>query len=113
MAKPMKGVSCVTKGSTEYWYARIDGQKKYCGKGDKGREIAIAAKAKQIAKNYENKEISAGLKVKKVKFKTVTDLSNWYMQLPTTQKLSSYQSESVLSSVKILWQKAGKRVGSR
>ena len=51
---------------------------------------AIAAKAKDIAKKYENKEIGAGLKVKKVKLKTVTDLSNWYMELPSTQSLKSY-----------------------
>jgi len=89
----MKGVSSITRNGVEYWYARINGQKKYCGKGDKGRDIAIASKAKEIAKSYENKEINAGLKVKKVKFKTVTDLSNWYMQLPTTQKLSSYQQK--------------------
>jgi hypothetical protein len=33
-------------------------------------------KAKDIAKQYENKEVNAGLKVKKIEFKTVTDLSN-------------------------------------
>ena len=53
--KIMKGVSCSVRNGVEYWYAQIEGQKKYCGAGDKGREIAIAAKAKDIAKNYENK----------------------------------------------------------
>ncbi len=93
MAKPKKipkGVSFIAKEGVEYWYARIKGQKKYCGKGDKGREIAIAAKAKNIARKYEYKEIDAGLRVKRIGFKTVTDLSNWYMELPTIQSQKSY-----------------------
>jgi integrase len=88
--KPMKGVSCVTRKGVEYWYANLEGQKKYCGKGDKGYKIATAAKAKSIAKGYENKEVGAGLKVKKVVFKNVTQMSNWYMTLAHIQELGRY-----------------------
>jgi hypothetical protein len=90
MVKPMKGVSCVNRKGVEYWYANIDGQKKYCGKGDNGYKIATAAKAKSIAKGYENKEVGAGLKVKKVAFKNVTKMSNWYMTLPHIQEQGRY-----------------------
>jgi integrase len=110
MPKPkntMKGVSSTIKNGSEYWYARIDGQKKYCGKGDKGREIAIAAKAKEISKAYENKEVGAGLKVKRVEFKTVNDLSNWYMKLPSIQDMKVYTCK--LSNVKPLLLYFGKR----
>ena len=69
MLKPMKGVSCITKNNVEYWYARIDGHKKYCGIGEKGKKIAIAAKSKEVAKKYEYREVGAGLKVKKLAFK--------------------------------------------
>lgn len=84
--KKMKGVTCISGKGVEYWYARIDGEKIYCGKDGKGYKIAIAAKAKEIAKKYENKEINAGLKVKKVKFKTVKQMANWYMALPNIQE---------------------------
>ncbi|MBW2470338.1 MAG: site-specific integrase, partial [Deltaproteobacteria bacterium] len=89
--KSMKGVSCAVKGSTEYWYARIDGNKKYCGIGEKGKKIAIAAKAKEITRKYENKEVNAGLKVKKVEFKNFTKLCNWYMQQPSIQEQAGYK----------------------
>lgn len=96
MAKSkMKGVSCSTRNGVEYWYARVNGQKKYCGKGAKGRDLAIAAKAKEIASSYESKEISAGLKVKRTKFKTVKDICNWYMTLPESQKRKCYSRDLV------------------
>jgi len=94
--KNMKGVTCRKRKGIDYWYARIKGEKKYCGIGDKGRKIAEAAKAKDITKKYENKEVNAGLKVKKVEFKTVKDLANWYMQLPSTQELKSYDRKIYL-----------------
>ena len=58
MAKQkMKGV-CLKKG---YWYARVDNKEVYCGKGSKGYKMAVAAKAKDIARQYENKEIGISL----------------------------------------------------
>jgi len=92
--KPMKGVSCSVRKGVEYWYARIDGQKKYCGAGNKGREIAIAAKAKDIAVKFEKRELSAGLATKRIRLKTVLDLSNWYMTLPKIQKQASYRRKT-------------------
>jgi integrase len=90
MAKPkktIKGVTC-KKG---YWYARVDGDLVYCGKGDKGFMLATAARMKWEVKQYENREINAGLKVKKVELIKVIDLSNWYMTLPMIQEQKIYQ----------------------
>jgi integrase len=93
MAKSeMKGVT--SRGN--YWYARIDGKKKYCGIGEKGRELAEAARAKHIAKSYETRELSVGLKVERVKLKTFEDLSKWYLSRPQTQRLKSYQNKTIL-----------------
>jgi hypothetical protein len=47
----MKGFTC-KKG---YWYSRMKGEQEYCG--------------------YESKEINAGLKTKKIKFKKIKDLT--------------------------------------
>ena len=91
MAKSTKGVTSITKKGVEYWYARIDGQRVYCGKGDKGRKMAEAARSKYVVKQYENKEVQAGLRVKKTVFRTVKEMMNWYMQLPSVQNHASYQ----------------------
>jgi len=99
--KVMKGVSCSNRKGVEYWYARINGEKKYCGKGSKGQEIAIAAKSKEIGKRYENKEVNVGLKVKKAKFKTVQDLANWYMQQPSVQQKKAYKRK-IFAAVHLL-----------
>ena len=90
LKKILKGVSCSNRKGVEYWYARVNGDKKYCGKGDKGREMAIAAKSKEIAKRYENKEVNVGLKVKKAHFKNIQELSNWYMQQLSVQEKRGY-----------------------
>ena len=90
MAKLMKGVTCIEKNGVAYYYARVDGQRVYCGKGDKGRKMAEAARSKYVAKRYESKEIRAGLKVKKTTLRTFKQLANWYMQLPSTQAKTSY-----------------------
>jgi uncharacterized protein YneR len=82
----MKGLSCINKKNTVHWYARIGGVKKYCGIGEKGKKIAIAAKRKEIAKKYEYREVGVGLKTKKLAFKNVTQMSNWYMTLPHIQE---------------------------
>jgi integrase len=63
--------------------------------------MAKAAKAKHIAKQYENKEVNAGLKVKKMELRTVKDLSNWYMQLTKIQRLKSYR-DKIYCSVHVL-----------
>ncbi len=86
----MKGVSNRKRKGAVYWYAQIDGRKQYCGKGSKGKELAEAARSKFIAKKYENREVRAGLKVKKVQFRTVLEMSNWYMTLPTVQAQKSH-----------------------
>jgi len=89
MAKPKKSIKGVTckKG---YWYARVGGDLVYCGKGDKGFTLATAARMKWEVKRYENREVNAGLKVKKVELKKVIDLCNWYMTLPSIQEQKTY-----------------------
>ena len=88
MSKPktIKGVTC----KNGYYYARIDGEQKYCGKGDKGFKLATTARMKWEVKQYENREINAGLKVKRTEFITVQDIANWYMTLPAVQEKKSY-----------------------
>jgi len=98
MAKKMKGVTCIKRKGTIYWYARVDGQRVYCGKGDKGHGLAVAARSKHIAKQYENREIGAGLKVRKAGFKNVQGLANWYFQLPVIQKQKSYDRKVIAST---------------
>jgi len=95
--KKIKGVTCKVKNGTEYWYARINGARQYCGIGDKGHKIAVAAKAKEIAKLYENHEVNAGLKVKRVAFKKVKELIDWYMLLPSIQAQKSYKRKITIS----------------
>jgi integrase len=91
--QPMKGVF----QKNGYWYARVDGKQVYCGKGDKGHVLAVAARAKDITKAYENKEVNAGLMVKRIHFKTVEELSNWYMELPSVQQQKIYKRKISLS----------------
>jgi integrase len=90
MATRMKGVTCIKRNGTLYWYARVGGQRVYCGKDDKGRELAEVARSKEVVKRYETREMTAGLKVKKVELKTIQALSNWYMTIPTVQDKRSY-----------------------
>jgi len=90
MAKTMKGVSCRERNGVVYWYAMVDGQRVYCGKDEKGRGIAEAARSKYVAKRYENRDRTAGLKVKKAKFKRIKEIANWYMELPSIQEQKGY-----------------------
>lgn len=53
--------------------------------------MAVAARSKYVAKQYEARDVAAGLKVKKVQFKSVKEMVNWYMLLPSTQKQKSYK----------------------
>ncbi|MBC8357365.1 MAG: site-specific integrase, partial [Candidatus Aminicenantes bacterium] len=95
MAKQMKGIFYRKRKDIVYWYVNVDGKKVYCGKGKKGREMAEAAKAKEIGKKYEDREIKAGLNVKKLEFKTILELTNWYMELPSVlEKKSFYRKTS-------------------
>ena len=89
--KIMKGVSCVTRKGVVYWYARIDARKTYCGIGDKGYKLAVAARGKYESKRYERREVTAGLKVERPEFRTVKDLLNWYMtEIPSVQGKKGY-----------------------
>ena len=74
MAKgPMKGLTCIERKGTVYWYARIDGRREYCGRGDDGRKVAEAARKKWEVKQFERRLSGLGIKVKRTNFKTVQD----------------------------------------
>jgi integrase len=91
----IKGVRCIKRNGSQYWYAALGGKSpRYCGKGPEGKKLAVAARSKYVAKQYEAREVSAGMKVKKVEFKTVKDMINWYMQLPKVQNQKSYNRKS-------------------
>jgi integrase len=91
MAKTMKGVVARERKGTVYWYARVDGRRVYCGKGAKGKELAEAARSKYVGKRYENREVAAGLKTRRAEFRTVKELSDWYMVLPGNQRKKNYR----------------------
>ena len=80
-----KGIYSTQRNGTTYWYAWTGGYRVYCGKDGEGEKRAIAARAKDVARRYENKDADAGLKVKKNAFRTFTELCNWYMQLDSVQ----------------------------
>ena len=89
----MKGVSSITKNGSTYWYARVDGKTVYCGIGQKGYDMAVAARKKYEAKQYESRQSGAGLEVKRTSFRTITQMVNWYIKLSTAQKKKSYERE--------------------
>lgn len=76
--------------------------------GDKGKKLAEAGRANYVAKQYENRKANAGLKVKKVEFRTVKRLANWYMTLPTVQaKRGYYRKINATGHLpKLTWQQA-------
>ena len=101
MAKKIKGVTCIARNGSTYWYARVDGRRKYCGKDDKGKKLAEIARKKWEVRQYENREVSVGVKKKKTAFKTFNDLCNWYFERPKVQQQKIYKSK--LSKVKHLF----------
>ena len=71
MPKKISGVTSIKRENkkgviVEYWYANLGDKSQYCGMGTKSNKIAKAAKAKHTAKKYEDKEVNAGLKVKRM-----------------------------------------------
>ena len=83
----MKGVTQDKRG---FWYAYVNGGRQYFGKGNKAHKAATAAKGKEIAAKHENREIAAGLRVKRNHFKNFKALAEWYMQLPSVEQKKSY-----------------------
>jgi integrase len=111
MAKQMKGTTCITRNGSAYWYAQVDGRRVYCGKDEKGRKLAEAARSKYVGRRYEHRELSAGLKTKHADFKTVEELSDWYMtQLPFVQEQAVY-SEKIIRAKHLLDYLGNRAVG--
>ena len=75
----------------EYWYARIGGVRKCFGSGAKGHKLAKKAREKFNVKEYENRELKAGLKVKRVKLANMVDMKKWYLNLPTVAEQKAYE----------------------
>jgi integrase len=82
-----KGIYC---RNGQYYYARTENGLVYCGKGAKGKKLAIAARGKYVSKSYERKEINAGLIVERPEFKTVGGLLDWYLNLSSIKELKNY-----------------------
>jgi integrase len=92
-----QGVTVQTRSGVQYYYARLGNKRKYCGRGEQGFEIAIAARAMHIGKRYEKREVAVGLNVSRVQLKTFEDLSKWCLSRPQTKRLKSYQTKSTLA----------------
>jgi integrase len=107
----MKGVTSQERNGAVYWYARIDGQRAYCGQGKEGERLAKVARKKWDVKQYETREASAGLKVKRPKLKTVAKVADWYIELPAVQELKSYGRK--ISAIKHVIDFFGKKSTSR
>lgn len=67
----------------------------------------MAARGRYEGKRFENRVINADIKVKKVEFKTIKKLSNWYMQLPKVQNKKGYYRK--LNAVEHLLQYFGNK----
>ena len=49
----IKGIKCIKRNGSEYWYAALGGKSpQYCGNGEKGHKLAVAARSKYVAKKY-------------------------------------------------------------
>lgn len=92
--KKIKGVTSIKRNGNTFWYARIDGQRKPCGEGEEGRKLAEAARHKHEGELYEKRGLAIGMKVKKVEFKNIRKLANWYMDLPTVQEKNGYDRKT-------------------
>jgi integrase len=101
MAKRMKGVTSITRNGSTYWYAQVDGRRIYCGKDEKGRQLAEAARSKHVGRRYESREVQAGLKTRRADFRTFRELCNWYMTLPGVQSKKNYRHR-ITQSVHLL-----------
>lgn len=91
---PMRGVTCKKVNGAIYWYAFVDGKQKSMGSGDEGKELAIAAKSKEVTQKFETKELKHGLEVQRSVFESFNELCNWYIELPQVQKLKSFSRKS-------------------
>ena len=102
--KPMKGVF----QKSGYWYARVDGREVYCGKGIKGQKTAETRRKKYEVESHENREIRAGLKIKKIEFKTIADMVDWFMALPSVKETKSYvRRKQQVSHIKLFFGNMG------
>jgi hypothetical protein len=55
----VKGVTCITRNGTSYWYARVDNRRRYVGKDNRGKELAEEMRAEYLVERKRKKK--AGL----------------------------------------------------
>ena len=82
----MKGVTCIERNGSVYWYARTDGHRVYCGQGDKGKKLAEAGRAKYVTKQYENREMNAGLNIKRSSLRPLRTLPIGICSYPRSRR---------------------------
>ena len=83
-----QGVTVQVRNNVPYYYARLGDKRKYCGKGEEGKELAEAARGKYLAEKLERKLSGVGLTVKKPKLKTFANLSESFrLKYPGARKL--------------------------
>lgn len=91
MAKKIRGVKSIEKNGSVYWYVALGGKNpQYCGKGEEGREDAEEKRRAYLKGKRDARRNGLDLPPKKITFKTVKQLLNWYMELPRIQKQKSY-----------------------
>jgi len=113
----MRGVTSQKVGGTTYWYARIRNSKVYCGRDDAGYQAAVLAREEATKEKRLRKLMGLGMakEVRKIQtteegFKSVRQMSNWYMELPSIQKQVRYPAK-VDSCVHLLRHLGSKPVG--
>ena len=72
----MKGVTSITRGDQVYWYVRINGERKYCGKAEDGRKDAEEARHKWEYEKLQAKRQGIGLETRATEFKRFIDMMN-------------------------------------
>ena len=93
MAKqPMTGVTC--EGGN-YWYARVDGRREYCGEGAEGKQRAIDARSAYNLKKRDRRDMKIGLRPTTLFFTKVRDLIDWYTNLPEVQAQKSFLTRAI------------------
>ena len=82
-----KGVTKVERIGATYFYVRVDDERKYCGKDDRGFELARAARQKYEYRKIIDRMYTTGqedeakrLESRLAEFKTVTAMVNYLME---------------------------------
>ena len=64
MAEKTADLICRTQNGVEYWYVRIDGEKRYCGKGSAGKKPAEAVRDRDEKLRVSHEDSRVAIEVK-------------------------------------------------